>query len=67
MAAIHNFQASIGCIHFIDRCKNSQMLDVFNMSVGIGIDMRVKTTYQAGERLSQGYKIGYYLPLPANL
>ena len=32
------------------------MLDVFNMSVGIGIDMRIKTAYQADELSKQGCK-----------
>jgi hypothetical protein len=41
------------------------MLDVFNMGVGIGIDMRIKTAYQAGELSKQGCKAGityHFLP-----
>jgi hypothetical protein len=47
--------------------KNSHMFDVFSMGVGIGINMGIETTYETGERWSRGYKIGLYLPLPANL
>jgi phosphoribosylaminoimidazole (AIR) synthetase len=34
VAAVHHFQTSIGSIHSIDRRKDCQMLDVFNMGVG---------------------------------
>jgi phosphoribosylaminoimidazole (AIR) synthetase len=39
MAAVHHFQTSIGSIHSIDRRKDCQMLDVFNMGVGMDIPL----------------------------
>lgn len=44
VASIHHFQATICGSHYIHCNENCQVLDVFNMGVCIGINMRIKTT-----------------------
>lgn len=69
MAANHHIQGAIGRVHLVHRGQNRQMFDIFDVRVGIGIDMRVKsscTPNVMSDRIHhQGGK--WALPLPASL
>lgn len=48
-----HFETPIGCVHFVHSRKNGQMLDVLDMRIGICVDVRGETTYDAFEQLFQ--------------
>ena len=50
MAAIDHLETSIGGVHAIHCRKDGQVFDVFDMSVSIGVNMRIKSTCDIDER-----------------
>jgi hypothetical protein len=42
VTAVNHFQTAIFSTHFVNSRKNRQMLDVLDVSVCVGIDVRVK-------------------------
>ncbi len=43
VATTHDFESTISCIHLIDGGQNGQMLDVLDVGISIGVDVRVET------------------------
>ena len=44
MTAVYNIQAPVFGGHIVHRRKDSQMLDVLDVGIGVGIDVRRKAT-----------------------
>jgi hypothetical protein len=43
VTTVNYFHAAIFSIHFVNSRKNRQVLDILDVSVCVGIDVRVKT------------------------
>lgn len=70
MAAVNHLQSAISLIHLVHGRENGQMFDVFDVSVRIGVDVRVETpcrAYEPRELAGCPCHRREYLPLPANL
>lgn len=51
MAAINNLQSAVSLIHLVHSRENRQMFDVLDVSVRIGVDVRVETSCRRISRL----------------